>query len=68
MLAAFILFRILDVWKPIGIRSPSHLPGGWGVVVDDIAAGFAANLILQVGVSAFFIWDAFIKPRIRSSH
>jgi len=48
LLAAFILFRILDVWKPLGIRRLSHLPGGWGVVLDDAAAGVVANVILQL--------------------
>jgi phosphatidylglycerophosphatase A len=48
LLAAFVLFRILDVWKPLGIRKLSHWPGGWGVVMDDIAAGLIANVILQL--------------------
>jgi phosphatidylglycerophosphatase A len=38
----FVLFRLLDVVKPWPIRRLERLPGGWGVVVDDLAAGLAA--------------------------
>jgi phosphatidylglycerophosphatase A len=48
IVAAFLLFRIFDVWKPLGIRRLGHLPGGWGVLLDDIGAGVAANLLLQI--------------------
>jgi phosphatidylglycerophosphatase A len=51
LIAAFVLFRIFDVWKPAGIRSLSRLHGGWGVVLDDIAAGVVTNVLLQV-----FLW------------
>ena len=46
--AAFVLFRLFDVWKPLGIRALQKLPGGWGITIDDIAAGAVANLILQL--------------------
>ena len=38
-IAAFLLFRALDVVKPLGIGRLQNLPGGWGVVADDVAAG-----------------------------
>jgi phosphatidylglycerophosphatase A len=44
--AAFVLFRIFDIWKPFPIRNLQNLPGGWGVVVDDIAAGIYAGVIM----------------------
>ena len=47
LLSAFVLFRILDVSKPLGIHRLGELPGGWGVVMDDVAGGLAANVILQ---------------------
>lgn len=48
-LAAFLLFRLFDIWKPFPARwCQDHLPGGWGVVMDDVVAGIYANLILQV--------------------
>lgn len=48
---AFVLFRIFDVWKPFPARESQALPGGWGVMTDDVIAGVYANLVLRaVGV------------------
>ena len=47
-LGAVVLFRLFDIWKPLGINALQKLPGGWGVTVDDVAAGIAANLVLQL--------------------
>jgi phosphatidylglycerophosphatase A len=47
-LAGFALFRLLDIWKPRPIRSFESLPGGAGVVGDDLAAGLLANLAGQL--------------------
>ncbi len=44
MALAFLLFRVLDVWKPFGIRQSQELPGGWGIVVDDLLAAAACGL------------------------
>jgi phosphatidylglycerophosphatase A len=40
--AAFLLFRLMDVWKPLGARAAQRLPGGMGVVADDVLAGIYA--------------------------
>ena len=48
MLSAFILFRFFDIVKPLGIRKTEQLPGGLGVMTDDILAGVYTNVILQV--------------------
>ena len=45
--ASFALFRIFDVWKPLGAREAQRLPGGWGVVTDDVIAGVTACLALH---------------------
>ena len=39
LLAGFVLFRIFDVVKPFPARRAEHLPGGWGVMTDDVIAG-----------------------------
>jgi phosphatidylglycerophosphatase A len=51
--AAFLLFRVMDVLKPPPIFRLQLLPGGWGIVVDDVLAGLYACLILHglVGLS-----------------
>ena len=36
---SFVLFRIFDIWKPLGAREAQALPGGIGVVIDDVIAG-----------------------------
>ncbi|TMQ68878.1 MAG: phosphatidylglycerophosphatase A [Candidatus Eisenbacteria bacterium] len=50
--AAFVLFRIFDVWKPLGAREAQALPGGWGVVADDVIAGLTSCGVLQFGLWA----------------
>jgi len=45
-LAAFVLFRFFDIVKPGPIRRVQDLPGGWGVVVDDVLGGAAAGIVL----------------------
>jgi phosphatidylglycerophosphatase A len=45
----FLAFRVMDITKPFPIRRlESKLPGGWGVVGDDILAGIYANFILRI--------------------
>jgi phosphatidylglycerophosphatase A len=44
----FVLFRILDVWKPGPIRRMERLRGAKGILMDDLLAGVIANLCLQV--------------------
>lgn len=48
-LAAFLLFRLFDIWKPWPVRNLEKLPEGFGIVADDIAAGFYGALILYIG-------------------
>lgn len=49
-LAAFALFRLLDITKPLGIAHMEKLPGGWGVMGDDVLAGIYTNIALQIVV------------------
>jgi phosphatidylglycerophosphatase A len=46
-IAAFFLFRLFDIWKPLGAHQAQSLPGGWGVVADDAIAGATSLLVLQ---------------------
>ena len=45
IVVSFALFRAFDIWKPLGIRRLEALPGGYGMMADDIAAGLLAALI-----------------------
>ena len=46
--AGFLLFRFYDILKPLGIARLQTLPGGWGVVADDVAAALAACATLHI--------------------
>jgi phosphatidylglycerophosphatase A len=41
--AAFLLFRLFDAVKPGPLEKLERAPGGWGVVLDDLAAGLLAR-------------------------
>jgi phosphatidylglycerophosphatase A len=48
-LAAFVLFRFFDILKPFPISyMDRNIKGGLGTTLDDVAAGLAANVILQI--------------------
>ena len=45
----FLIFRVLDIWKPFPIRFlEKKFSGGIGIVLDDVAAGILSNLLLRV--------------------
>jgi phosphatidylglycerophosphatase A len=48
VIAGFILFRFFDIVKPLFIKKLELLPGGWGVMMDDILAGVYTNILLRV--------------------
>lgn len=48
MLAGFLIFRFLDIFKPFPIRSLEKFNGGWGIMLDDLIAGILANIFLRV--------------------
>lgn len=53
---SFIFFRIYDIKKPSIIgRVDRNVSGGWGVMGDDIIAGFAA------GITAALVWQSYLK-------
>ena len=52
LLLGFILFRVFDIWKPFPARQAERLPGGWGIMADDWAAGIYAALGLWIARAA----------------
>jgi len=48
IIAAFVLFRLCDMAKPFRIHLLQKLPGGWGVMLDDVAAGGLTAIVLHV--------------------
>jgi len=44
LLVGFVLFRVFDIWKPLGVRKFDDLNSNWGVIADDALAGVYANI------------------------
>lgn len=42
VLLSFLLFRVFDILKPAGVNRLQDLPGGWGILLDDVLAGLYA--------------------------
>ncbi len=53
--AGFALFRVIDIFKPLGCRKMERFGGGWGVMLDDVLAGVYA-LIIVVAMRAVLGW------------
>ena len=47
LIIPFILFRLFDIFKPYPINRSQDLPGGWGVMADDVIAGIMANILTR---------------------
>lgn len=54
LLASFFVFRVLDIFKPWPIRKFEGLPGGLGIMADDLAAGIIGAAILNAVRLVFF--------------
>ena len=46
--SAFILFRLLDIFKPFPILEMEEFKGGYGIMLDDLVAGIYTNLALNL--------------------
>jgi phosphatidylglycerophosphatase A len=46
VIVSLVLFRFFDIAKPLGIKKLEALPGGWGVMGDDVLAGIYAGLLV----------------------
>ncbi|RYY22961.1 MAG: phosphatidylglycerophosphatase A [Chitinophagaceae bacterium] len=55
VLIGFILFRFFDILKPLGIKSAERLPGGWGVMADDVLAGVYAFALLRLVIETKWV-------------
>ena len=54
--AAFAAFRLFDVTKPPPARQLENLPGGWGILLDDLAAAVYANILCQIVLRGLTAW------------
>jgi phosphatidylglycerophosphatase A len=53
LVAGFLVFRLIDIWKPGPVRAAERgFPGGLGVMLDDVAAGLLAGVaVFALGVA-----------------
>lgn len=66
IIVAFVLFRLLDIFKPFGIRHAEDLPGGWGMMMDDVFAGLATALVvfgIRYHMLSVELHDIIYQPR-----
>jgi len=50
--AGFVLFRLFDIFKPFPVKTfEKRIPGGAGIVMDDVVAGIFVNIILRFAFS-----------------
>ncbi len=59
MVLSLLFFRFFDIAKPGPVDALQRLPGGWGIMLDDLLAGFFANIsvrVLLLLLSLFHLW------------
>lgn len=49
----FLVWRVLDIIKPFPARSSEKLPGGFGIMIDDVISGFYTSVIVHLFVYIF---------------
>ena len=54
----FLLFRLFDIIKPFPARQCERLPGGWGVMLDDVMAGVYGWVVMRLALAALPGWLA----------
>jgi len=44
---SFLVFRLFDIVKPFPARNLERIPGGWGIMLDDVIAGVYTNIVCR---------------------
>lgn len=47
MFLGFVIYRLFDIYKPLGIKKIERLPGAYGIILDDVIAGLFANIVVR---------------------
>ena len=53
---SFFIWRALDIIKPFPARSSEKLPGGWGIMIDDVISGFYSVILVHLIVYSFGVY------------
>jgi len=54
MVVGFVYFRFFDIFKPFSIDRLETIPGGWGIILDDIAAALCARICMEFTLLLLF--------------
>lgn len=63
IIPGFFLFRLIDILKPWPVCAMEKLPGGWGIMADDVLGGIFGNIILQA-LNAYLYHAGWMYPLI----
>src|SRR5699024_7312254 len=55
LVLGFLLFRFFDIRKPLGVNKLQELPGVFGILVDDLLAGFYAWISLEILIFLIYL-------------
>jgi phosphatidylglycerophosphatase A len=61
ILAAFIIFRIMDIFKPFPARRFDRMQGGFGIMMDDVVSAIYTNFILHTALQFQTISDFLMR-------
>ncbi len=50
ILPAFVLWRLMDIYKPFPAKQLESIKGGWGVILDDVVSGLYSFIIVQLTI------------------
>ncbi len=56
ILTSFFIWRALDIIKPFPARGSEKLPGGWGIMIDDVISGFYSLILVHLIVYTFGVY------------
>jgi phosphatidylglycerophosphatase A len=58
IIAAFVIWRLMDIVKPFPARQFEKIKGGWGIMLDDITAGLYSFISIQMVI---YLYNLFLK-------
>ncbi len=56
VITSFFIWRLLDIIKPFPARTAENLPGGWGIMMDDVISGIYSLILVHIIVYLFGVY------------
>jgi len=64
LFAMFLVYRGFNIFKPFPMRKLESLPGGWGIMTDDIYSGVMTLLIFYLPLEPFWVVQLGLSPAV----